>query len=217
MSYTFLMDAQGTSRSRFFWRRVILAPACLLLVAGLQVVRVHQFGQSAWKGGGFGMFSTVDAPQARFLRLFVVTERGRVPVEAPAKLQKLISELRTAPSQRRAQELAAQLAKESWIDDEARMAAIAQRIDSRECAAPLTAAKLRNRRPTAAPLPACNTDGTRSSLQAAGSIDRRRERGDIVPVESIVVELWRYQYDAIKNELVARPWMMATVKTAASD
>jgi hypothetical protein len=61
-------------------------PALLLVaVALLQVGLVHTAGLSPWKGGGFGMFSTTDRAEGRYLRVFVTApgrheELGLAPV-----------------------------------------------------------------------------------------------------------------------------------------
>jgi hypothetical protein len=47
-------------------------PAVLLVsVALLQVALAQTAGLSPWKGGGFGMFSTTDRAEGRYLRVFV--------------------------------------------------------------------------------------------------------------------------------------------------
>ncbi|HVX57896.1 MAG TPA: hypothetical protein VHA37_09290, partial [Candidatus Saccharimonadales bacterium] len=60
-------------------RRLLIAIpiVALVLIAGLQFVLATRYGLSAWKGGGFGMFSTVDSPDARFLRIYLITAQGR--------------------------------------------------------------------------------------------------------------------------------------------
>jgi hypothetical protein len=47
-------------------------PALLLVaVALLQIALAHTAGLSPWKGGGFGMFSTTDRAEGRYLRVYV--------------------------------------------------------------------------------------------------------------------------------------------------
>ncbi len=53
-----------------------LVPAVLVLVACLQLWRAHTQHLTPWKGGGFGMFSTVDAPGQRILRTYLLTPEG---------------------------------------------------------------------------------------------------------------------------------------------
>jgi hypothetical protein len=52
-----------------------LAPALLAVVALVQIVTAHRRGLTPWKGGGFGMFSTVDMSPRRSLRI-VLRDRG---------------------------------------------------------------------------------------------------------------------------------------------
>ena len=46
-----------------------VVPLLLLGVALTQMVMAHTLQLSPWKGGGFGMFSTVDSPGMRFLAI----------------------------------------------------------------------------------------------------------------------------------------------------
>jgi len=57
-----------------------LLPALLLLVAAVQVTAVLVAGLTPWKGGGFGMFSTVDRLDYRVLRVVADTAAGPVPL-----------------------------------------------------------------------------------------------------------------------------------------
>jgi hypothetical protein len=52
---------------------MLLPPALLLTVAGLQIALVHTADLSPWLGGGFGMFSTTDAPGARHVHVYAIT------------------------------------------------------------------------------------------------------------------------------------------------
>jgi hypothetical protein len=61
--YDGVHDANG-------WRAWL--PALLLAaVAVTQIVLAHTTDLSPWKGGGFGMFATIDGTAARHVRLFV--------------------------------------------------------------------------------------------------------------------------------------------------
>jgi hypothetical protein len=51
--------------------RALLPVALLVIVAGAQVALARTAGLSAWKGGGFGMFSTTDDGGRRYVRIFV--------------------------------------------------------------------------------------------------------------------------------------------------
>lgn len=74
-------------------------PLLLVAVALLQIYRAHVYDQSPWKGGGFGMFSTVDSPKVRYVRTFVVTVEGEeLEVTPPQRLNLTIERLEVIPS-----------------------------------------------------------------------------------------------------------------------
>lgn len=100
------------------WReRVItfLAPALLLSVAVIHFYLVHAERLSPWKGGGFGMFSTLESPASRVVRLQLISGSERIPVIVPAELSGLVSEIRTLPQRKRLQELAQRAAAGAWV------------------------------------------------------------------------------------------------------
>ena len=206
-----MKSAADRALSIFFWRRVALAPLCLLLVAGLHLYRVKMADQSPWKGGGFGMFSTVDAPGARFVKAYLVTAGGRVPVEIPPRLAAPNSALLTAPSQVQLQALAEEFAKQTWVDEVRRDERIARRLEVRaDSQSPLTAAQLRTRRDLDATPALEKHFGQPSGLVAVGGVDERRQRGDVVEFIRVELELWRYSYDRETKVLAAEPWLKAS-------
>jgi hypothetical protein len=150
-------------------RRVWLAPICLCLVAVLHLYRVTTAGQTAWKGGGFGMFSTFDAENARFVRAFLLTEDGDRPIEIPAELEKRVAELKTAPNQAGLDTLAQRLAQRTWYDPV------------------LDGEQLRALREV--PAPSHPTPAPATPLVANKKSEQRQP---IVPFRSVRVELWRF-------------------------
>ncbi len=77
-----------TQRSRRDRVLALLVPAVLVLVATSQVVIASTTDLTPWRGGGFGMFSTTDNHDQRFLRITAVTDSGAtVPVDARELLQ----------------------------------------------------------------------------------------------------------------------------------
>jgi hypothetical protein len=86
-------------------------PAALLIVVALhQIVRAHTGPLSAWRGGGFGMFSTIDHLAARYVRCYLVGSRGEKSVPVPPRL--LAQELTALglPTERNLRALAAAIA-----------------------------------------------------------------------------------------------------------
>lgn len=61
-----------------------VAPFVLTTIAVTQLmVSYPRATLSAWKGGGFGMFSTLDSQDDRFLRIFLITGREEIPARLP--------------------------------------------------------------------------------------------------------------------------------------
>lgn len=53
-----------------------VAPAVLVLVASTQVLIANMSDLTPWRGGGFGMFSTIDNHDLRLVRIIVTDDRG---------------------------------------------------------------------------------------------------------------------------------------------
>lgn len=101
------------------WRGTLLAavaPALLLAVAARQAILAKSYGLSPWKGGGFGMFSTVDAPSARFLRIYLVaSDSAPRPVILPLALEEEGRRVRTMPAPASVSGIATRLARGPWV------------------------------------------------------------------------------------------------------
>lgn len=92
-----------------------VAPILLCAVALNQLRLVHSASLSPWKGGGFGMFATVDSPGARFLRIDLVGRDREIPVAVPESLRSRLQEIRAIPTRERADALARALAEGTWV------------------------------------------------------------------------------------------------------
>jgi hypothetical protein len=91
----------------------ILAPAALVFGVALQRYNVEVHEQSPWIGGGFGMFSTIDAPGSRMVRAYVLTNEGPALIIEPrfSEPKQLIN---TQPTERRLEVAARHLAAQEW-------------------------------------------------------------------------------------------------------
>jgi hypothetical protein len=67
--------------------RTLLPVALLLLVACTQLVLARTVGLSAWKGGGFGMFSTTDDAGRRRVRIYVTGPDRSEEIELAPSLE----------------------------------------------------------------------------------------------------------------------------------
>jgi hypothetical protein len=173
-------------------RRVWLAPVCLCLVAALHLWRVTTASQTPWKGGGFGMFSTIDAEHARFVRAWLVTEYGERPIIIPQDLEKKVAELRAAPQQAGLDELAARLAERGWIDPRVSQQQLAEQLQRESNGTPLTNERLQAllRQSNTGAADAQPSDSPVSAKTPHESAGRR------IPFAAIRVELWKYEMPA---------------------
>ena len=92
-----------------------LAPALLVGVAGVHSYFAAAKNQTPWEGGGFGMFSTVDKRQARFVRCSLITPTDTARVRWPDHLYTYVQRLRARPTDARVTSLAQYLADATWI------------------------------------------------------------------------------------------------------
>jgi hypothetical protein len=82
-------------------------PAGLLaIVASAQIVLTHVTPLSPWKGGGFGMFATLDGRPFRYVRVFVRAPERSEELAVPASLEELAASAEILPSDYRLERLA---------------------------------------------------------------------------------------------------------------
>jgi hypothetical protein len=168
----------------------------LCLVAGLHAVRVVAYGQTQWKGGGFGMFSTVDSENARFVRAYATTDEGELPLAIPDHLDKCVAELRAAPTSAQTQAVARRLAATQWRRPDERLVREAQRRTASSAS------------DVSLPFPVI---GLFRSLEAipSGEPPVAAER-----ISAVRVECWRLRFDAQASTLRTELIRQATAEAA---
>lgn len=199
-------ETSFTEYSRF-WRRTALAPACLLLVAGVQFVRVRTCDQTPWKGGGFGMFSTVDAETARFTRCYLVTPGGDLPVAVPASLRQGEARLRAAPTAANLKAMAEKLAALRWRPKLERTRSLVAGIRSLPPGTSITKEYLHP--PGAAPRVNVANTNDPPELEPIDANDI--SPNSAIPFSAVRVEAWRYQFAAATRALTAVPIRQVTL------
>jgi hypothetical protein len=161
------------------------APALLAAVALFQGYQTERHDLTPWRGGGFGMFSTVDVPTARFFRLYLATDEGEIPAPLPATLAISFREVQTLPTEAGLRRLAGQLAAATWaVPDLPRIEL--ERVTEApetglEAGRPWSAG---GGFPVVAPLPVPLLAGE----ELPGGLTRLDTRG-------VRLELWRYRFD----------------------
>ena len=73
----------------------------LLFVAANQMRIARSTAMTAWKGGGFGMFSTLDRPSARQVRVHLVGGGRDLPFAIPADLNHLEESAKSRPTEKK--------------------------------------------------------------------------------------------------------------------
>lgn len=87
----------------------------LIIVATLQLFASLGHTLSPWKGGGFGMFSTVDSPAQREIKIWIVDAAGKEHAAVlPDMSRNKALECRAWPRKECLTELATTLAKLRW-------------------------------------------------------------------------------------------------------
>jgi hypothetical protein len=81
------------------YRRIVIAlPAALLLtMASTQMLLARHALLSPWKGGGFGMFASVDGLPFRWVRIVVTAPERSEELAVPASLEDEVHRLITWP------------------------------------------------------------------------------------------------------------------------
>jgi hypothetical protein len=191
------------------WVLRLAAPSLLVAVALGQFWLAWTVGLSPWKGGGFGMFSTVDAPSARFLRAHLLRASEEIPVLIPEGLQSLALETRTLPRREGLTRLAERLAGGTWVPY--RFTTAVQRYLDLSGFPDLS--RWPDRDPT-------DTGGWSDDrpivfsgvplLRMLGREEALRLAGDPEAFERVRLELWRYRFDAGTARLRASVMLEAT-------
>jgi len=79
-------------------RRWATLPAVVLaIVAITQIALTRTTLLSPWKGGGFGMFSTLDGRPFRYARMFVSAPERSEELAVPPSLEELVAMAETMP------------------------------------------------------------------------------------------------------------------------
>jgi hypothetical protein len=83
-----------------------LPAALLVVVAGGQLVLAHTAMLSPWKGGGFGMFSSLDGRPFRYVRIFVDAPERSEELAVPPSLEDRAASAEIVPGDRQLEQLA---------------------------------------------------------------------------------------------------------------
>lgn len=95
-----------------------LAAGVLILVALTQKYNVYVHDQLAGRGGGFGMFSTVDVAPSRMIRFYLLTDQGEALVIDPRRTRVLgsfyVERILIKPTDEILEDAATKIASTPW-------------------------------------------------------------------------------------------------------
>ena len=98
---------RAAARRDLYHRVAIALPTVVLLtVAATQMVLARRTQLSPWKGGGFGMFATVDGLPFRWVRLYAFAPDRSEELAVPASLEDSAQRVATWPHRRAVERLA---------------------------------------------------------------------------------------------------------------
>ncbi len=107
-------------------------PALMVFVAFNQLRMTHHAALSPWKGGGFGMFGSIDSPTARAIRCQAFDDAGEaIPLElsfdGPLNAR-LMHRLRCYPTPRHLLEVAATVVATDLLNTRVRAQRVSERL-----------------------------------------------------------------------------------------
>jgi hypothetical protein len=197
-------------------------PALLCAVACVQIFLAMTKSLSPWKGGGFGMFSTVDSPDARFLRIYLINGDQETPVLVPDSLKTLGRKAQTIPSHELLTELGERMAQGTWVPY--RFTDPVRSYQSNQARDDYTSALTGLTEP---PIQSTDDSKDRAAHVVQSSPDgqlifpnllRMREQGEQAPANSdevsfqrVRVELWKYKFEEAASQLKAAKFLEVTV------
>jgi hypothetical protein len=149
---------------------VCLVPIILTAVAGFQVYRSRTYATTPWKGGGFGMFSTIDFPPARVHRVHLLQGNQAIAVALDARFEESMRLMRNIPQPEVLQNVAQVLTEFRWVYPESRYAG---------------------------PTPAF-TSRSGSDLQVLGHGESVPPGHQLVVFDAVRLEVWRYTFDSAR-------------------
>lgn len=91
-----------------------IAPIILCIVVGFQMYLSIFDNLTPWKGGGFGMFSTIDTPGTRNLRAFVFINNKEYPVMFPRSFRGEVDKIRAFPKKENILDFSKKLFNKKW-------------------------------------------------------------------------------------------------------
>jgi hypothetical protein len=97
----------------------LFVPVLLCLVALTQIYFSHTQNLTPWKGGGFGMFASIDRMERRVIQITAVTEQKKFVINPEMIIanQNEYSRFQSMPSRKKLQEIHEIVQEKKWVVD----------------------------------------------------------------------------------------------------
>ena len=187
---------RDNSRGNSFWSQkfrwlIWLPSAMLVIVAGMQCMLVTTRGLVPWKGGGFGMFSSVDSPSSRRFSFHGDDDQGNSYRLNVAFTDSLDLYLRCYPDGQSIHALATELVNKIWVSDGKLYEDFLDRADRQSLG------------PGIHYQPAAGT--TPRILQQLEDERTVPHATDAIQLASVQVQLWRFAFDSSRGKVRWEP------------
>ena len=181
----------------------VVAPFLLIVVVFVQITLSHFQMLSPWKGGGFGMFSTIDRPSWRLLRGYLISsDSTEFPVGQPylGYSSDRDRRIRTMPSRALLSDVAKELTQRKWIGYDVGRVLETFRNISPEARSQLLDADVNRYMEMSDTSPGLSTI-LNSSDVVAFPVEREVPDSDLVTFAQVRVGVWIMQFDPAQNRV----------------
>lgn len=144
------------------------------------------------------MFTTVDSVEARYVKIFLKKDDEYIPVEPPDFLDKLLFRTRSVPTEENLELLAQRLAGTQWAVKGDNLSDLLNHTKTYEIK---DRGDIKKQAPDEAVFRLVPVDNTNKDY----------DESEIIDYSSIVIELWRYEFDRKENTLSGEKFIEVVV------
>jgi len=94
-----------------------IVPMVAVLIFAAQVYRQYAYDLTVWKGGGMGMFASIDGPSTRLIKVFLIAPDGTLrPIATlPTDLKQRADRAVVEPAESNLRSLASAVNQRHWV------------------------------------------------------------------------------------------------------
>lgn len=204
----FRFAKQGTeSEQRDRLQRLLergLPAIILVMVALLQLYLAHTANLSPWKGGGFGMFGAIDAPDMRVIQAEALDQGGNLlQLDVYSALDNFtIRRTRTLPRQSDLEQMAPQFVDQVVVPTTIQRQALYQKFPSSDRDAPVSQNLLQD---NGSNLPTPIDHPLSKPLYRLKTVYDPEVPGAAKTLKAIRLQWWRIRFDQAHHRLWSEP------------